>query len=447
MDNILSQVFIFLNPFLKKIIGNIKNQDMRLEANCLSDFKTFDLEIFKSVLESIDEEFFCSTERRQKFNAKDKRQRTYVTLLGTITLKRRIYINKHTGERFCYLDNLLKFTKRKRISVEVAEAILSDIGTYMDSYKRVADRYGVSKGAVYNIIKNLNFDAYRLTLDEKIECETLHVIADEDHVALQRREHQHSLTTRTQVKHVTIFTGIDALCKGRNQLVNRIMFSPTKDEKPDEFYQRVNRFIIENYDVKEQILCYGDGAYWIKALSENIGASFILDKFHMLQAIVKVSGGRKNSTLLKELIKLLGKNDKKEFMRLINEHLPKEQRSNSKSKQINYIKRNWTFYQKNFDIPKALYCCAEGINSHYFARYMSSRPKGFVRHNLCNIANVICLCNSKVKLKSSLIEVVTIKESQPATKGKINAIQTSLPAINSKKTELTKILKNIAHGA
>jgi hypothetical protein len=97
----------------------------------------------------------------------------------------------------------------------------------------------------------------------------------------------------------------------------------------------------------------------------------------MSQAITRVSGGKNNKDLTDKLYSYLSKNNKKGFFHTLYEVYPKAEMSKTKARNVKYIKNQWNNYQRNFDLPNTLHCCAEGINSHYFASRLSSRPRCF----------------------------------------------------------------------
>lgn len=443
MNKIISQTENLVNNFFSKIIETItKNKNWETAYTALSH--DFIKNAFVCELEQLDEQFFNSSERKHKFRPKDVRKRTVVTLFGEITIRRRRYVSKSSGTAFYYIDTLLGLQKYERFTSEVKAAMLQELTFEMSSYANVARRFGASKGTVYNIVRKLSFEDFDVNLKDKISCETLHIVADEDHISLQKAKENGSKSHI--IKHVTLFTEIKKIGKNRNELVERVTLSPFEKETNQEFCDRISIFILKNYDVKGTIFTYGDGAFWIKTLAETINSTFILDKFHMQQGLVRVAGGKKNKEILEQLQIFLKEDKKKDFFEFVDEKFPPEERSKTKEQNVLYIKNNWSFYQGNFEIPKVLYCCAEGINSHYFARYLSSRPKGFSTKNAHTIANLIGITNSKVELTTTIKKIIIKSEKRKhKEKNKTTAKQeTKLPILEyGKTTNLFKTLKSI----
>ena len=75
---------------------------------------------FVEYLEKMDREFRYSPGRTQNYYVKNTRERTIVTMYGEITYKRTEYINRSTGEQYCYVDDKLGIDSRIRYTNDVA---------------------------------------------------------------------------------------------------------------------------------------------------------------------------------------------------------------------------------------------------------------------------------------------------------------------------------------
>lgn len=145
--------------------------------------------------------------------------------------------------------------------------------------------------------------------------------------------------------------------------------------------------------------CYGDGASWIKKLAEDTASQYILDKFHFSQALIRAIGGDTYPIVYALLNRYAREGEKDEFEFLINMHMGLESKTSEvQMKSRNYILRNWDAYQMNYQLEKQSGCSAEGINSHYFASYFSSRPKGFSKENIHTIGMIRALYYSKFNI-------------------------------------------------
>jgi Uncharacterised protein family (UPF0236) len=402
MKQIIAQLTETINIFLQNSMNSLTGGSADWEWEIKTSLDDFIVNLISNQLQLIDDAFFESAERMRDYLSKDTRERTLTTTLGTITFNRRRYKRRDGKGYYYHIDKQLNLDKYERISKEVKVQLLKLISAHNLSYQKAADRFNLSKTVVYYLLNSLDLSSVTPTLQAKIECDYLHVIADEDHIALQehrqiRKSKDSPKTNSHIIKHVTLFTGVKKVSKNRNALVNRVTLTPISSESSEAFCERVNHFIYHNYNVKDNIYAYGDGANWIKALATEINAPFILDKFHMQQALLRIGGGKKNKQLLSELRKLLDQNKKKEFFQLVDNTYKGIELSPFKQSQISYMKNQWKNYQRNFTIPKAQYCCAEGINSHYFSNRLSSRPKGFSKNNVHNLAFLLAQAYSHHK--------------------------------------------------
>ena len=307
---------------------------------------------------------------------------------------------------FYFVDSLLGLAKYQRVSQQVVANILHSISHDHLSYQKAAEPYGLSKAYVYGLIRKLNPDVYIPYLKEPITTQFLHVVADEDHVAIQdrkrSRKERKDKTNRHMIRHITLFTGIKTISKGRHRLVDRMIFSQLRNETTAEFCARVNEYILDNYKVTGRIFVYGDGASWIsRTLTDEVAGIYIHDKFHMKQALMRVCGGRKSSerAILEELLE---NNEKELFASAVRALFP--ELSEFKQKQFRYILSFWDAYQRNFQTPNALWCCSKGINSHYFSEYFSPRPKGFSISNMHKIGYLLSFSHSRYDIRRYFID-------------------------------------------
>ena len=122
--------------------------------------KEMALEMLKDTLENLDETIFNHPQRKKNYYVKGLYNRTITTLYGTITFKRRLYINKLTNEYESLLDRLIGIDPYSRLSDEAIIAI-TDAALECKSY-RVAGMYAisgtiVSRQTVYNCLEKVDF--------------------------------------------------------------------------------------------------------------------------------------------------------------------------------------------------------------------------------------------------------------------------------------------------
>ena len=251
MNNIL-QLPQFLNTinqtnlsFTNFILNEKKTKDNYIRSN--------ELDMAKN-LELLDHLFLNSDYRKRNYYVKQIRERTIVNTIGTINFKRRQYQSKNDGSYYYFIDEILNLQPYKRLSWGLITQVLNQVTT--DSYQRIANDLKISKGSVYNIIKSLRDEIIVSPLEDKKKIKFLYVQADECYVNLQEKLPGRK-TNKIILEQITTHEGLERVCKGRNQLVARKMYTRAYSESLEDFLYRVNEDILATYDY-ENIYFYGD---------------------------------------------------------------------------------------------------------------------------------------------------------------------------------------------
>ena len=464
--NTITNITNFLNTQLQEFFQTLVNNPNSLnqiETTFPSMIEHVTIDSFVLLLEHIDTAFAKSQIRKNSFTIKDRKPRTITTTFGTITYHRRYYQNKETLAYYFYIDDLLDFLPYKRCSANVDSKILSNLASNSSiTYRQAAAPFGMSKGYVYNLLNSLDVYLDTPDLNTKVTCDQLYVQADEEHIHLQYKNQKRLKSdgklrsTNYELKEVTIFSGKEKIGKKRYQLKDRVIITQLHDEDNLDFYQRVNNYIQRNYVTSKIPYCYGDRAPWIQSLAEEIGAHSIMDKFHFSQALTRATGGARYKDITELLRYYVRENDIENFKYLINVHMGLEGRTKKYNFQArDYILNNWESYQLNYTLEEHVGCSAEGINSHYFASYFSSRPKGFTIKNIHTIGALRALYNSNIEIDKYYIEnkeeinvkVKTYKNSE-TYHAKIKTTQSyehinNLPATKNKNSGLKTVLNSL----
>lgn len=464
--NTITNITNFLNTQLHDFFSNLAVNPQSLnqiEYTFPPMIERITIDAFVILLEHIDTAYAQSQERKNSFSIKDCKFRTLTTTFGNITYKRRYYQNKHTKVYYFYIDDLLDLLPYKRCSAGVDSKILANLASnFSITYKQAAAPFGMSKGYVYSLLKNLDFYLDTPDLDVSIPCKQLYIQADEEHIHLQYKNQKRlksdgkKRSTNYELKEVTIFTGKEKIGKKRFQLKDRVIITQLHNEDNLDFYQRVNDYIQRNYQTCEVPYCYGDRAPWIQSLAEEIGAHSIMDKFHFSQALTRATGGSRYKDVTELLRYYVKSNERVSFEYLVNLHMGLERRTKEYNlKARDYILNNWESYQLNFTLEDHVCCSAEGINSHYFASYFSSRPKGFSIKNIHTIGALRALHNSNIEIDKYYLdnkEEINVKvktyKSSETYHAKIKIAQSyelhnNLPGTNNKNSGLKKALNSL----
>ncbi|MCF7925622.1 MAG: UPF0236 family protein [Candidatus Izimaplasma sp.] len=340
----------------------------------------------KNTFESIDQTYKQSKHRKEHYYTKGKYTRTIMTLFGEIRFEREYYVSKESNaDGFFYVDNLFSLPKRDYYDPMIKAYIIECSAEY--SYDQTGDIVGkkigkkfkslidsrlskISRQTVYNIIKKADMDV--LLEDVKENVETLYIQLDEKWVHTQGNNHHNK-----EIKAAVIYTDIEEEYKGRKRLVNRQVI--TSDQSANHLKQLVLDYITSTYntDYLKNIVISGDGASWIKntaeyVINKHIKVLFVLDRFHMHQAINHISKEPTIKHYLKDYLKCF---QTKHFRQLCNALIAENpHRKDVIARNRDYIISNWRFIKHQND-PLFKGCSMEGHISHVLAAVFTARPK------------------------------------------------------------------------
>jgi len=171
----------------------------------------------------------------------------------------------------------------------------------------------------------------------------------------------------------------------------------TSDKTATDIRQKLLDYVIHTYNVDslKHIIISGDGANWIRMSSidfdiqKGISSIFVLDRFHMHQAINHISKDENIKYYLREYLKFTRT---KSFRELCNALIIENpHREDIIAKYRDYILSNW-MYIKHQSNP--LYI------SHILAALFTSRPKAHSLHMITKRLRIRELLVNKLDIKS-----------------------------------------------
>ena len=121
--------------------------------------KAFEI-LFRVYVKKVDDRFFHSNERKDRFKSKGFIKRTVTTAFGYVTFERRKYVDKKTGVCY-YIDEKIGLKRYRRLSEELIFTILFEYQHTAASF--VAKTYGISKATVYNLVNS--FEMPKLNIE------------------------------------------------------------------------------------------------------------------------------------------------------------------------------------------------------------------------------------------------------------------------------------------
>jgi len=463
---------------MENILHDFNEKVISLVANCLknsitekgiSDF-TNDLEskmiefgnqVTQFLVEYAENIIFKLKDRKEKFECLEKDDRTIISIFGEVNFKRRYYQDKETKERIYLLDQFLKLEKRERMLPNVKERLIDEARE--TSYKRAGEKasYGteISKQTVKNEIHKLDFKPEIVEEKEnKKKVKKLYIIADEDHVHLQKGGIE-------EPRLIIVYDSIIAKGK-RIELKNKKHFGGIYTKKIDDLWEEVMTYIENNYDTEylERVYISGDGANWIKTgLEWIIKSVYVLDEFHMKKAVNGIVGKitkankKEKEKQKKEMRTALRRLNFVRFKEICYEILEEEMEKTTRERKedlMDYILNNVEGIKNLYRNKKELHgCSAEGHISHIYSDRMSSRPMGWSTTNINNMSRLRAAKEDNISTEEILNnskKVIELKEIQKIRnqanakiKESINFKPVNVPIMNFGTTEEKIFFKNL----
>ena len=412
--NIVSQNYnnmitkLIINEIIKAT-ANIKIGSIDNVFNYINMIKSFDNIVNKSIiisiktyLEQLDITYTNSPERKRKYDIKDYRSRTILTIFGEITFKRHFFKSKLDGSCFCYVDRQLGLKKYQYFdpyirSLVVEKAAQTSISaTCREINELIGNRVYLNpkfKLLSRQSARNIILDSLLAEEDDApLETpEEIYIMADEKWIATQRKidgskHNKNSHNKKVMVKSIVVFDGYSK--NKRRKLLNKKVFA-SKDEN---IINQSLDYINNVYDVSKikRVFIMGDGASWIRVLpgyykfEANTQIYFGLDKFHFKQALHHLA---MNLTYENYLLNYILNDNKKAFNQLVDFiKKDKPKREDTISKKYDYIMSHWKDIQRLYEHKMS--CPMESQISHNIASLTSSRPKGYSHKMLNKILNL-----------------------------------------------------------
>lgn len=217
---------------------------------------------------------------------------------GYIHFKRRIYQDSE-GVRHKPLDELLELEPWQRSSRALEE--MSSALAATNTYRKASNLlFWLVKAAISpsTIGRYLRKTGQRIQEQERmategeeqgqIETEVLYAEADGVYINLQGEEKK-----RAEVKVGIIYTGKEAIGKGRNRCINKICITQLGGSN-EEWQLKMRDTIYHHYsfDSIKLLVAGGDGATWVRKSFEYVGLPKVdlLDRFHVIRDISKTWG-------------------------------------------------------------------------------------------------------------------------------------------------------------
>ncbi|AEM73012.1 LOW QUALITY PROTEIN: protein of unknown function UPF0236 [Caldicellulosiruptor acetigenus 6A] len=421
-DNIIAKIEELLNRFGEGIVEILRGEKDIAKYSMELKVKMDEIgkEMIKEVCGLVDEIVRNEKERKARYDVVRKDRRNIKTIFGDVEYIRTYYKNKGDGGYVYLADEILGIEKYQRIDKAVKAAIVEKVVemSYEKAAKEVLGEEKITRQSVMNILKRIEAaqldrieDNKKGVAGSKKVVKELYIEADEDHISLQSGEgkiaklayinegykEEEGIVKRKELKEVHYFSSIK--------------------EKPEDIWSKVSEYIEERYETEkiEKIYLLGDGAAWIKEGLEWIPrAEFVLDRFHLMREVIRISRG--NKKIFAGIIEALKGRDREKFEKLVAEAMEKAEGDEKAKKRIRdsrrYIANHWDNIVLELDNRIIKGCSAEGHVSHVLADRMSSRPRGWSEEGAEVMVKLLSLKYNGVNLREAYLKEICSKEEK-----------------------------------
>ncbi len=384
---------------IAETVSNNFNKELQKLVRDRKDISEFILEMKRilddvgtklcaEALEQLNEAYRKSPDRKRKWVVKSKADpNTLATIFGEVKYNRTYFVNKQTGE-FAYLsDEAVGIEACDRMDTSLRAKLIDEAGetAYRRSGEKAADSVSLTSQTVMNSIRELGAisnNAVKVK-EKKKSVKVLYIEADEDHVALQSGG-------CAEPKIVYVHEGWKKTEKARASLKNVRYFSGMYKDS-EQLWSEVATYIDEAYDSEaiEKIYLSGDGANWIKKGTEWIVKStFVLDRYHISKYVTVATAHMSHTTPL--MWRYINQRDKPNLRRLFSAIISATEKRTKKEaveEARRYILGNWASIAHQ-GIADYGGCSAEGHVSHILSARLSSRPLGWSREGVDQMARL-----------------------------------------------------------
>ena len=239
--------------------------------------------VMLQVLEDIDV-WLMENRDHKRFAYKERQASTMDTMFGSITIKRRKYVDRETNERVALLDRYLQFEGRESMSPFLAQQVVEWAvrgPSYRDARDRLKQLLGyqaMSHEQIRQKVLQIQAEACSRDTSPK-EADVLFIEADGLNASLQQSD-----KGSQEVKMGVVHEGWEKRHpKSKDyELVNKTYIHTLEDG--DTLWETLSRQLEEQYAITERtyVVINGDGAPWIRAGVDYFqNALYTYDRYHL----------------------------------------------------------------------------------------------------------------------------------------------------------------------
>ena len=394
IDDILEKIKAKLTNAILSILTNFsKNRYIKSFLNLQKEVNNLIIELIIDFISLIDNSYKKSDVRKKEYYInKSNVPRTIYTIYGEITFERTLYRNKNnTKKYYCFVDQILGIEAYNLYDPIVRGISINDAINYNPnntSYHSSLDSLNIleslnrnkigiiSRQSIYRWIRNCKSPSINY---ESINTgSTLYIMADEKWI------HKQDKTDTKKKKWIMskcfiVFTHIESKGK-RNILKGKHVFITSSSNPYKELMDEICK--IYDFQKVKTINLLSDAGSWILAGKSELRLyshnEVIVNtcEFHVKQKICRTTTDKDLRDKLSQAI--YENEDKKEFIKLMDEIIESKDKQSRKDKITEYKKyiiKHWKgiIAMKYSDVKSSM----ESHISHCVAAHFGSRPKAY----------------------------------------------------------------------
>src|SRR5690625_613112 len=266
--------------------NNINNLSTlkEIEQNLFRELQSVYQNILISILKELDE-WLMHHRDFKRYENREKQECTIGTIFGSITINRRRYVDRNTGDRFALLDQYLRFSGSDTLSpflTEVAVKWTVKGPSYRDARDRFIDLLG------YQAISHETLRQEVLKVKPKDSDDALEDTRDVDVLFLEVDGlHVHKQNSSRPTREVKIGVAHEGWIRRHRssdeyELKNKSYWHTL--ETGEEFWESFSRHLYSQYSIMKDthIVINGDRAPWIrKGVDYFESAIYTYDRYHL----------------------------------------------------------------------------------------------------------------------------------------------------------------------
>ena len=414
---------------------------------------------------SILDRYLMAKRNKNRYEYKERKEKTLITMLGEVTIKRRYYWDTEQKEWVFLLDELLGL-ESTAVSDSLQE-LVTIWATKGPSYRDVRDRLSDlfnNQILSHEKIRQLLIESSELLQrkeapeEKKKKVRILFIEADGFWTGVQKRGDK--TKKKRETKLVVVHEGWEKRQAGDYKLKNPIYLTSYRSEKAADFWDRVYLKIWSKYEDLGSIpiIINGDFASWIRGGVDCFKNGFYqYDRFHLKRDIRKLLS--QNQDNCKAALCAVDENVPEKLLKLLaEEHTLTKDKDifefivRLKPHQETVIDYRERLAKKNYQLPEDLRGMgAAESNVDRFKLRTSKRGRAWSARGLEAILNMLgmlyegTLKEAIAGLDSTIFTTEQTEEIVAASAGQV-AKQVGVKALNAQKAGFPSLDKGVTQG-